>query len=176
MSSPVQLRQQATQRYKPEQVKILFVSESPPAAPDRHFYFANVTRADTLWIELTRALYPTQFGETKTERQRKQEWLQTFQQDGYWLIEAIPDPIDKKRKEIQIAEHTDYVLELLREAQPDHVVLIAAPVWKILQDPVREAGFSLPQTLAIPFPGRGQQRNFREAMNITLQALGIQNC
>ena len=175
MASTAQLRQQAIQQYRPEQVRILFVAESPPSAPERHFYFEHVTRADTLWIELTRALYPATFGETRVERPRKGAWLQTFQQDGYWLIEAVPDPIDKKRKEVQIAEHTGYVLDLLHAAQPEHVVLIAAPVWKILQDPVREAGFSLPQTLAIPFPGRGQQRRFRDAMTLTLQSLGIPN-
>jgi len=175
MSSPVQLRQQATQQYRPDQVRILFVAESPPSAPDRHFYFTDVTRADTLWVELTRALYPAAFGETRVERQRKQEWLQKFQQAGYWLIEAVPDPIDKKKKEEQIAANTEYVLNLLHAAQPAHVVLIAAPVWKVLQAPIRAAGFSLPQTLAIPFPGRGQQRRFREALNMTLPLLGIPN-
>ncbi len=173
MSSPAQLRQQATQRYRPVHVKVLFVAESPPSAPDRHFYFEHVTRADTLWIELMRALYPGRFGETRVERQRKGEWLQTFQQDGYWMIEAIPDPLDSRRKEIQIAEHADRVLALLADTQPAHVVLIAAPVWKVLQDPVRTAGYSLPQTQAIPFPGRGQQRNFRHALGDTLATLGI---
>ncbi len=171
--TPFELRQQATQQYRPDPVRVLFVAESPPAAPDRHFYFTNVPRVDTLWAELTRALYPADFGETRLERRHKQEWLHMFQQAGYWMIEAVQDPIDKNRREEQIAANMEYVMQLLHEAQPDHVILIAIPVWKVLQDPIRAAGFSLPQTQAIPFPGHGHQRRFRDVLSVVLPSLGI---
>lgn len=173
MTDVVQLRQNAIQQFRPASVRILFLAESPPSAPDRHFYFADVTRADTLWVELTRTLYPAEFGVTRQERGRKLAWLQRFQQDGYWLLEALPQPIDKKRKEAQIRDRTAQVLETIRAANPDHVILIAAPVWHILQEPVRAAGFTLKQTRAIPFPGHGQQRRFREALQEVLAAIGI---
>lgn len=171
MTNIVAARLEAIQRFRPDRVEILFLAESPPSAPDRHFYFEHVTRADTLWVELTRSLYPTDFGETKVERGRKAEWLRRFQADGYWLLEAVPDPIDKRKKEAQIRDRADRVLEELHAARPRHVVLIAAPVWKVLGDPIRAAGFSLPQAQAIPFPGRGQQGRFRIALQAALAAL-----
>ena len=171
MANPAQLRSEATQRYRPAQVHVLFVAESPPAAPDRHFYFPDVTRADTLWIELMRALYPSDFGETKAERKRKAEWLRRFQADGYWLIEALPVPIDKQRKERQIRDNAASVINEIQVAGPDNVVLIAASVWQALRDPVIQAGFNLRQMQAIPFPGQGQQRKFREAMQVALEAI-----
>ncbi len=172
MTDPGPARAAATQQYRPAQIRILFVAESPPAAPDRHFYFEDVTRADTLWVQLTRALYPQEFGQTAQERKRKGVWLQRFQQDGYWMLEAVPNPIGKKTKEAQIRENTARVLDTIQAAAPRHVVLIATPVYKVLQPPLAGAGISLPQPLAVPFPGHGQQGRFHAAMQATLAAIG----
>ena len=171
MTDPGPARATSTQKYRPEKVRILFIAESPPGAPDRHFYFEDVSRADTLWVQTTRALYPEEFGETAQERKQKGAWLVRFQQDGYWMLEAVPHPIDKKKKETQIRENTERVLAEIQAAAPEHVVLIATPVYKVLQQPLVEAGISLPQPLAVPFPGRGQQGKFHAAMQATLAAL-----
>ena len=65
-------------------MRVLFVAEAPPASLDRYFYFAGVSRHDSLWACTMRALYPD-FGETRHERSRKAEWLQRFSADGCWL-------------------------------------------------------------------------------------------
>ena len=171
MTDPGPARAAATQKYRPEKVRILFMAESPPEAPDRHFYFEDVTRADTLWVQTTRALYPEEFGETAQERKRKGFWLERFQQDGYWMLEAVPYPVDKKKKEVQIQENTERVLAEIQAAAPAHVVLIATPVYKVLLKPLANAGISLPQPQAVPFPGRGQQSKFHAAMQATLAAI-----
>ena len=172
MIDPGPARAAATQKYRPAKVHILFVAESPPGAPDRHFYFEDVTRADTLWVQLTRALYREEFGETAQERKRKRVWLERFQQDGYWMLEAVPQPVDKKKKETQIRDNTERMLAEIQAAAPTHVVLIAAPVYKVLWKPLADAGISLPQPQAVPFPGRGQQGRFQVALQATLAAIG----
>lgn len=164
-------RAAATRKYRPDPVRILFMAESPPAAADRHFYFEDVPRADGLWVSTMRALYGEAFGQTARERPRKGEWLSRFQEDGFWMLEALPDPVDKKKKETQIRENADAAQSAVRDADPQHVILIAAPVYKVLADPLREAGFSLPQTQAVPFPGRGQQGKFQTAMEAALAAI-----
>ena len=164
MSDATALRQAATNQYRPEQVKVLFVAESPPGAEDRHFYYPNVPRADTLWVELTKSLYGTEFGVTKHERPRKGEWLTRFQSDGYWLIEAVPEPVNKNRREAHILEHLDSVMATITDCRPWQVVLVATPVWRALAEPLRGAGVPLVQTGPVPFPGHGQQGKFRDAM------------
>ena len=164
VSEVTALRQAATNRYRPEQVNVLFVAESPPGAEDRHFYYPDVPRADTLWVELTKVLYGEEFGVTKTERTRKAEWLTRLQSDGYWLIEAVPEPIHKNRREAHILEHQDSVIATITDCKPSKVVLLATPVWRALEAPLRAAGVPLVQSGPIPFPGRGQQGKFREAM------------
>lgn len=171
MSDVIALRQAATDRYRPDPVKTLFVAESPPDAEDRHFYFPNVSRADTLWVELSKVLYGDDFGVTKDERARKAEWLARFQADGHWLIEAVPEPIQKNRREAHILEHSDRVLETIADCRPSRVVLIATPVWRALAEPLRAEGVPLVQTGPVSFPGHGQQRRFREAMASILPLL-----
>ena len=46
-------------RYKPNQIAALFISESPPAPKsDRFFYLEGVTKADALYLETMRVLFP----------------------------------------------------------------------------------------------------------------------
>ncbi len=172
MTDPGPARAAATQKYRPAEVRILFMAESPPAAPDRHFYFEDISRADTLWVQTTRALYPEEFGETAQERKRKGAWLERFQRDGHWMLEAVPHPIDAQRKEFQIRNHTERALAAIQAAAPLYVVLITTPVYKTLLQPLADAGISLPQPQAIPFPGRGQQGRFHAAMQATLSVIG----
>ncbi|MCE2467476.1 MAG: hypothetical protein J4G06_05575 [Caldilineaceae bacterium] len=171
MSDVIALRQAATDRYRPDPVKVLFVAESPPDVEERHFYFSNVPRADTLWVELTKVLYGDDFGVTKNERVRKAEWLARFQADGYWMIEAVPEPIHKKRREAHILEHKDRVLEAIADSKPFRVVLIATPVWRALEELLCAEGVPLVQAGPVPFPGHGQQGRFREAMAAILPLL-----
>ncbi|MXZ25982.1 MAG: hypothetical protein F4Y80_14230 [Caldilineaceae bacterium SB0665_bin_21] len=171
MSEAIALRQAATDRYRPDPVKVLFVAESPPDVEERHFYFPNVPRADTLWVELTKVLYGDDFGVTKNERARKAEWLARFQADGYWMVEAVPEPIHKKRREAHVLEHKDRVLEVIADCKPSRVVLIATPVWRALEEPLRAEGVPLVQTGPVSFPGHGQQGRFREAMAAILPLL-----
>ena len=51
------------------------------------------------------------------------------------MLEAVPQPVDKKKKETQIRDNTERMLAEIQAAAPTHVVLIAAPVYKVLWKP-----------------------------------------
>ena len=64
----------ARQKYRPSQIDYLLVAETPPNSDsNRFFYFENVDKQDSLFLETMKLLYPneTKFVETKEIRRRK---------------------------------------------------------------------------------------------------------
>ena len=156
----------AAARYAPSRTRVLFVAESPPASLNRYFYYPDVREHDHLWIGLMKALYPTEFGETRDtreERLRKRYWLERFQADGYRLIDAVKKPLTgtPRKREAAIRGNTARVIEQIREIGPEQVVLIKATVWKGLRHPLRNAGIPVVNEELLPFPGSGWQKEFR---------------
>src|SRR5271168_4499656 len=95
--------EKASRKYRPARIKVLFIAEAPPAYRfERFFYFEQVSEADTLFLEMTKALYPVDTGfvpsrksefQAKIVRQRKAEFLERFKRDGFYLIDASEDPM-----------------------------------------------------------------------------------
>ena len=134
--------EEAAARYAPARTRVLFVAESPPAALHRYFYYPDVREHDHLWLGLMKALYPTEFGEASEERTRKHEWLERFQADGYQLIDAVKEPLTgtTRQREAVVREHTDRVVQEVREIGPRQVLLLTATVFRSLLFPLTEAG------------------------------------
>ena len=151
--------EEAAARYAPSRTRVLFVAESPPASLNRYFYYPDVKQGDSLWLELMKALYPNEFGETREERPRKHEWLDRFRADGYRLIDAVKEP--GSTTVATIRGNAARVIEQIREIGPDQVVLIKATVWKGLCHPLRNAGIPVANEELLPFPGSGQQQKFQ---------------
>src|SRR5690606_8923088 len=85
---------QSRNRYTPKQLKVLFVAEAIPDNPDRFFYYDKSQEHDWLYLALMRALYRDARKATAQElRANKPVFLARFQQDGYYLIDAIDDPV-----------------------------------------------------------------------------------
>ena len=83
----------AAEKYVPLNTNLLFIAEAPPSALERYFYFEDVQTGDSLWIELMKALYSSEFGITAEERSKKEDWLTKFKNDGYRLIDALKEPV-----------------------------------------------------------------------------------
>src|SRR5688572_25091742 len=81
----------AAAKYRPKDVRVLFIQESPPYATDRHFYFLDVKAHDGFWLHIMRFLYGGDgfSDDTAAERARKDHWLKRFQADGYWTIDSV---------------------------------------------------------------------------------------
>ena len=48
----------ARNRYRPNEIRVLIIAEAPPCALDRFFYFEDVKKQDSLFLEIMGILYP----------------------------------------------------------------------------------------------------------------------
>src|SRR5271170_4461660 len=161
MASPTLLaRSETAGKYQPERTRILFVAESPPLSVDRYFYFENVKGHDWLWIALMKALYPSEWAGTKTERQRKAYWLTKFQKSGLRLVDAVKEPLSgtPQSRVVQIKASAPTLISEIRAIGPDRIVLIKKTVHDALFQQLRDAGFLVINETALPFPATGQQK------------------
>ena len=101
-------RELARNKYRPDHIELLFIAEAPPANDSRRFfYFVPVDIGDTLFLEMMKVLYPkkAKFVEydgngkpgfnAKQVRNRKAEFLEKFKRDGFYLIDAVDEPMPK---------------------------------------------------------------------------------
>ena len=170
------------QRYRPDRIKILLIAESPPPPADdggsRHFYRSDKIRPDDrLFANTIKALYPeaAELKENELE-QEKEKWLRKFQADGWYMIEALeeslPHEITKPERQALIARHLPRLLERVKQlADPGtKIILIKSNVFDVTAKPLREAGFTVLNTELLDYPGRFNQRAYREKL---MQLAGI---
>ncbi|MGN6196845.1 MAG: hypothetical protein ACTHOB_18035 [Ginsengibacter sp.] len=72
---------QARQKYKPAKIKYLFIAETPPKTDsNRFFYFENVDKQDSLFLETMKCLYPkeTENVDLKLIRRHKSYFLKNL--------------------------------------------------------------------------------------------------
>lgn len=164
------------QRYKPPHIKFLLIAESPPPAAEaqssRHFYRTDqVRRDDRLFTNTIRALYPETVDTTEVQlEQEKQQWLERFAADGWYMIEALEESqvheVTKKQRQSRIHEAMPRLLERVRRlAEPDtKIILIKSNVFDVAAEPLRNAGFTVLNTELVDYPGHFNQRAYREKL------------
>lgn len=163
----------AANRYKPRPVKVLLIAEAPPCNLDRFFYFEEVKKQDSLFLEIMGVLYPEQkeaYLASGRETIRKKELLETFRDDGYWLLDLSEVPPELTGQSLE-----DCVPGLLQRLQKHitpttPIILIKASVYDLLYPMLTEQGY---QVVAerLPFPGSGQQKVFREKFKKIMDSL-----
>ena len=165
--------EEASRRYAPSSVDLLFVAEAPPIVLGRYFYFPEVDEHDHLWVALMKALYRQEFGETRQERLRKHDWLTRFQRDGCKLIDALKKPMPEgtnSRKSVAlIRAQTDALVREIEDMGPRQVLLIKATVYDALYEPLRTARMPVVEG-RLPFPGSGRQTQFHDGFRNLVDA------
>ena len=148
---------------------LLFIAEAPPSALERYFYFEDVQTGDSLWIELMKALYSSEFGITAEERSKKEDWLTKYKNDGYRLIDALKEPVCNSmsaQKRINfIADRADEIIKEVKKISPKQVLLIKITVFDALHQTLLNAGIPV-VCERLPFPGSGQQKKFQEGFRM----------
>lgn len=168
----------ARHKYKPTQIEYLLVAETPPKSDsNRFFYFENVEKQDSLFLETMKLLYPseTEFIETKQIRRRKKEFLKKFCSDGFYLIDSLDEPFEKryssteKIRLIKLGQNNliAKIKNLLSENTK--VILIALPVYKANYKFLKGQGIPVINKESIDFPGSGGQKKYKEKMNRILK-------
>lgn len=162
------------QKYKPETIKLLLIAESPPPAPEiqssRQFYYSErIRKDDRLFINTIKALYPEVEDAKEPELEAEKEtWLKRLQKDGVYMIEALDDSqeheVTKKQRQERIANSLPGILGKVKAlANPEtKIILIKSNVFDVAAGPLRQAGYTVLNTELVDYPGRFNQRDYRE--------------
>ena len=169
--------EQARQKYLPETIRVLFVAEAPPENERRFFYYKDVKDHDALFVNLVRILYPEYQSEhggvISSIRADKPEILESLKNDGYFLIDALSEPISLKlssrEREKIISLRQQTILENIKKLKPEvGVVLIKATVFNGLHTYLVEQGVNILNDTIAPFPSHGHSDEFRCRINEAL--------
>jgi len=166
----------ARQKYKPSHIKILLIAESPPPKPDiqssRQFYYTDrIRKDDRLFTNTIHALYPETVDQKEAELEaQKENWLRRLQSDGLYMVEALEESqvheITKKERQERIRQSLPQLIEKVDKlAQPSTgIILIKSNVFDIAAEPLKKAGFHVLNTELVDYPGRFNQRTYREKL------------
>jgi ABC-type transport system substrate-binding protein len=170
--------EKARQKFKPNKIKYLLIAETPPKlGSDRFFYFENVEKQDSLFLETMKLLYPseTKLLKPKEIRKRKKEFLEKFKNDGFYLIDSLDQPFDNNYSTSQKVKLIKNGQQALAEKiqnllyEQTKVILIAVPVFKANFQFLNNQKIPIINEEAIDFPGSGGQKKYREKMNRILK-------
>jgi hypothetical protein len=168
--------------YRPSRIRLLFIAEAPPAYRfHRFFYFADVRRMDTLFLEIMKTLYAKEVGyrdgqflpghSAASIRRRKSELLTRFQADGFYLTDAhelpMPDAASSKQKAGLMQGSLSHLFEKIHTLSGRHsppIVLIGKVTYNVCAAALRNRGFVVLNSAPIDHPARGGQRRFREGL------------
>jgi hypothetical protein len=180
---------EAARRYLPQQLRVLFIAEAPPAFKvNRLFYFSELTDGDTLFLEMMKVLYPLEVGyiqgsfrpgaSVKQMRQRKPELLRRFQNDGYHLIDAyeqpMPDGADTAAKTRLMRSTLPALLTRVRALVGQNdvpIILIGGITYSVCAEALRVDGRNVANDAMINHPARGGQVLFRAKLETVLKKL-----
>jgi hypothetical protein len=155
---------EAREKYRPREIKTLLIAEAPPCSLDRYFYFEDVQKQDSLFLEIMGVLYPNEkekYLRSKRDPARKEDLLNHFKEDGFWLMDLADVP-----PEATGLTYKDALPSLLSRLEKNIdksvlIILIKASVYDICYDVLKAKGYNVLNE-RLPFPGSGQQLVFRE--------------
>ena len=185
---------EASRKYRPTPIRLLFIAEAPPALKfGRFFYFASLTNGDTLFLEMMKVLYPIDTGfveyddnrkpdfDAKRVRQSKEKWLKKFKRDGFYLIDALEQPMPENAG-------TTTKKQMIRSALPElrrkvqrlcsdgdvPVILIGSPTYSVCAEAIRNDGLGVLNEEMIDHPARGGQKLFRRKLGEIIRKFAIE--
>ena len=156
-------RREASERYRPQQVRLLLVAEAPPHDRSRYFYFPDVTSHDSLFRYVIKGIYGT-----TPDRTNKPHWLERLKSDGVFLSDLSEEP----EGAADLRPHVSGLVERCISLQPEAIILIKTKVYDAAFREVQAAGLPVVDR-RIPFPGSGQQRRFEEEFGLALKEAGF---
>ena len=175
----------------PTPVKVLFIAESAPARNKRgrHSYFflpeddTKTSDASALFWEMATVLRLAESCGTKSAVAKSSpgEWksrcLAEFTSRGLWLLDSAKCAVNglgaKKARDVALARCASlWLKQELATISPEHIVLIKTNVFGELKPLLDSWGFGnrVLNTRAIPHPGSGRQKEFRQLLGAIVQA------
>jgi len=149
-------------KYFPDELKYIFVLESPPAS-GLYFYDETGKTSEPLFAEMMKLLGVT--------AENKAEGLTLFKKAGYLLVDATYQPVNelkgKKRNDVILRDFSNLVedLEKVCAGKQIPIILVKSNICKILEPRLKDLGFTVQNNgIVVPFPSTGQQKRFHEKL------------
>jgi hypothetical protein len=145
--------------YRPTKVGVLFVGEAPPAS-GTFFYAGN----SQVYRYLKEAL--------SAHLDQPDDFLAAFAARGYFLDDLVQQPVDQispKERGAVFTKNVPLLAQRIAEYRPQMIVTILMRITPYVEAARRLAELEVPHH-AVPFPGTGQQGNFRRRMAEVLKA------
>ena len=149
---------QLRNKHLPEELKLIFILESPPAS-GKYFYNETGKTSEPLFNELMKAI--------NFKPANKKDGLTFFKSRGFFLVDATYKPVNKltvkERKDTIISDFNNLVSDLENICSGNKVpmVLVKANVCRLLEKDLLSKGFNvINRGIVIPFPSSGQQKRF----------------
>jgi hypothetical protein len=143
------------EQYRPEKLEVLLIAESSPdpGSGAKRFFYAPELTHDNLYRGVAEAVYGTEPG---FDVRDKVGALQRLKQDGYWLIDAVEKPINKKSQAARRAAIKHGVPTLVarcQQLQPKKGVIVChSGVFGLVAQALKEADVPLLHAEPLPFP------------------------
>ncbi|MFE4541555.1 hypothetical protein [Arthrobacter sp. NPDC056727] len=171
----VQLRSQ----WKPERVKLLMIAESAPAdvgntSVRKCFYNADRLGPDNLFRGVVAAMY----GASKDDLRRsgKGPWLRRLRDDGFFLIDLAPFPVNSltpsERRRV-LHEAVPACITNAGKLQPLGIVIVKADLYSLLAAPLTAAGLPILHDDPIVFPLGNTRAEFVAGFNLARSRLPV---
>ena len=159
-------------KYKPENLKAIFILESPPKS-GKYFYDPEGETTEPLFKAMMELI-----GCKPTD---KASGLVEFAKKGFIIVDATYTPVNhyKEGKErdqaIMIWRSTLLKdLEILTPNKKTPIVLVKANICRLFAGLLKSAGFNVINNgITIPFPATGQQGRFRKQIASVLKDADI---
>jgi hypothetical protein len=149
--------EQLRQQYRPQQVRVLLIAESPPASTSedrRFFYSPHLTGHDNLFRGVALAAYG--LNKRDLSRDGKAPVLRRLQSDGIWLIDAVDTPVnhlDTGARSQLIRNSVPGLIHRAQSAAPSVGVFICkAPLYDMIARSLEVADVIVLNRGPAPFP------------------------
>ena len=167
---------EARNKYKPNNVKCLFIAEAPPDSVKRFFYYEDVKKADYLFLGIIDVLYPdlkTSFLSLRRSKEKKKEILNKLKSDGFYLLDLLNEPMGSFTGDLNEA-----ALVLVNKIEKEFdknipIILTKVNVFDLLYNKLVKVGFTNVSKERLQFPSTGGQSNFRNGFIKALKEVGI---
>ena len=167
MNEFIRLRKQ----YRPKDIKICFVFESPPAHGG-YFYDPSGRVTELLFRSLVNTLFGKNFN-------NKDEGLRHFQNKGFYLVNPIYTPInkisDKTADQMILENYEVFKKDLIKEGLKETpLILVKSNIWKLLKDRLTDDGFKvLNREVMIPFPMYYHFESFKKKIMVYIKRINL---
>lgn len=165
------------EKHIPQDLRVVFLGESRPDPGEgqpRMFYLPYLSSHDNLFRGLMKALYDADAADLAG---RKGYWVDRFKGDGFWLLDAVPYPVNRlsqKERRQALLSNVDLTTRRIDNAGPSHGTIIChGGTYRVIAGSLKAQGITILHDLPIPFPLAAQKPRFISEVRRILREAGI---